>query len=126
MKQGFFAYSSEPKHCGEFIEEAIENINKSGVTRLISWKDLAVGGKFIIEPILENIDKSDYFCADLTGINDNVLFELGFAIAKEKPVWLLFDTSHLDSKRKFKELSILISLGYSTYANSSQIANSFF
>ncbi len=126
MKQGFFAYSSEPSHCGEFIEEAIMKINNTKTTNLVSWNDLKIDGKFIIDPILETIDKSDYFCADLTGLNDNVLFELGFAIAKEKPIWLLFDTSHIDSMKKFKELSMLISVGYSPYSNSNQIINSFF
>ena len=126
MKQGFFAYSSEPKHCGEFIEEAIMKINDTKVTNLVSWNDLKIDSKFIIDPILENIDKSDYFCADLTGLNDNVLFELGFAIAREKPIWLLFDTSHIDSMKKFKELSMLKSVSYSPYSNSTQIISSFF
>ncbi|NQU85594.1 MAG: hypothetical protein HQ541_07520 [Mariniphaga sp.] len=126
MKQGFFAYSSEPKYCGEFIEEAIKNINRTKTTYLVSWNDLKIGGKFIINPILEKIDKSDYFCADLTGLNDNVLFELGFAIGRDKPIWLLFDTSHIDSLKKFEELSLLISSGYSAYSNSTQIISSFF
>lgn len=126
MHEGFFSYSSNPIHCGECIEKAIKKINHSGVTRIVSWKELKIGGKFIIEPILEGIDKADYFCADLTGINDNVFFELGYAIARDKPFWLIFDTSHLESARKFKELSMLVDVGYSSYSNSSHIIDAFY
>ena len=66
MKEGFFAYASDPVSCEDCIEKAIIKINQSGVTRINSWKQLKVNGKFIIDPILEAIDKSDYFCADLT------------------------------------------------------------
>lgn len=86
MKTGFFAYSSEPKYCGEAIEDAIHKINDSfkGITQLQSWTTLQISGKLIISEILKEIDSCDYFCADLTGLNNNVLFELGYAIAQKK------------------------------------------
>lgn len=124
-KKGFFAYSSEPEYCGEFIEEALVSINKSGIATLSSWKDLNITGKLIIYPILKAIERADFFCADLTGMNDNVLFEIGFAISKKKPLWLILDTSHIDSVKRFKELNFLSTVGYSTYNSSSQIEENF-
>ncbi|MFA6247620.1 MAG: hypothetical protein WC615_11815 [Mucilaginibacter sp.] len=126
MKKGFFAYSSEPEYCGEFIEEALVAINKSETATLSSWKDLNINGKLIIYPILKAIDRCDFLCADLTGMNDNVLFEIGFAIAKRKPIWLILDTSHIDSVKRFKELNFLTTIGYSSYNSSSEIENNFY
>ena len=88
IKTGFFAYSGQPKSAGESIEEAIKNINNSGIAFLESWKSYRINGNFIINAIIRAIDKADYFCADLTGFSDNVIFEIGYAIAKNKPIFL--------------------------------------
>jgi hypothetical protein len=126
IKSGFFAYSSNPPHCGEFIEEAIKDIHKSGhLVSLKSWKVMSIAGKFIISEILKEIESSDFICADLTGLNENVLFEIGFAIGKGKPVWLIQDTSITESHNRFKELNFLTTIGYSSYTNSKDIVNSF-
>lgn len=127
MKKGFFAYPSEPKYCGEAIEELIEKVNESfnGTTNLSSWVSLRVNGKLIISEILDAIDNCDYFCADLTSLNDNVLFELGYAITKKKPIWLVIDKSNENSNKKFKELGFFTTVGYSDYTNTSQLYNSF-
>ncbi len=126
MNTGFFAYSSWPRTSGESIEEAIKNINARQETNLKSWKSLDISGRFIISAVLKSIDEADYFCADLTGMNDNVLFEIGYAIATDKPIWLIFDNSHTPSKRKFGELNFLTTVGYSAYTNSDKIVAEFF
>ncbi|MBK5275337.1 MAG: hypothetical protein JJE30_09840 [Desulfuromonadales bacterium] len=126
MKKGFFAYSSQPSSCSDAIESAITEINKSGLVNLMSWQLLNVNGVMIINEILKQIDDSDFFCADLTGINDNVLFELGYAIGKNKPIWLLLDTSHTDSVRRNRELGFFSSIGYDNYTNSQQIVTAFY
>jgi hypothetical protein len=125
MKTGFFAYSSNPTYSGEFVEEAIKTINSKGVTKIQSWTDLGANGKFIIKQILVAIEKADYFCADLTGIGDNVLFELGFAISKRKQCFIILDTSHSESVKRFKEFNLLSNVGYSPYSNSKEIITEF-
>jgi len=127
MKKGFFAYSSYPEYCGEFIEEAIVKINDSykGIAEIKSWIFLKITGKLIISEILKEIDNCDFFCADLTGMNDNVLFELGYAIAIKKPIWIIFDKSNIDSNKKFQELNFFSTIGYSDYTNSNNIITKF-
>ena len=71
MKKGFFAYSSQPEFCENAIENAITEINSGDIVQISSWKGLRVNGKFIINEVLDAINKADFFCADLTGINDN-------------------------------------------------------
>jgi nucleoside 2-deoxyribosyltransferase len=126
IKNGFFAYSSTPPHCGEFIEEAIKELHKSGHPVFIkSWKYMSVAGKFIISEILREIEKSDFVCADLTSLNENVLFEIGFAIGKGKPIWLIQDDSIIDSFNRYRELNFLTTIGYAPYTNSKNIVTSF-
>ena len=92
MKTGFFAYSGKPYSVGESIEEAIDSVNLSGIASLKSWTTYIVNGKLIIDEVTKAIDEADYFCADLTGFSDNVIFELGYAIAKNKAIFLILDT----------------------------------
>lgn len=126
MNNGFFAYSTEPNFSSQSIEGAIEEINKKKITRLKSWRSFSVSGKLIIREVLNAINEAEYFCADLTEFSDNVLFEIGYAITKKKPIWLVLDTSHIESKRKYQELGLLDTIGYSSYHNTKNIVDNFF
>ena len=117
MKNGFFAYSNQPTSARESIEEAIEIINSYGTVLLKSWTSYNVNGKLVIDEVTKAIDEVDYFCADLTGFSDNVLFELGYAIATDKTIFLILDHSHIESVRRYKELSYLTTIGYQKYVN---------
>ncbi len=126
MKTGFFAYSSKPQSVRDSIKEAIHQINDLGVTHLTSWEDYSVHGKEILDEVKKQIDEANYFCADLTGFSDNVLFELGYAIAKQKSIFLILDTSHRESVNRYRELCSLTTIGYQKYTNSSDIVNAFY
>lgn len=125
MKKGFFAYSSSPYSAQNIIEEAIVKINQTSQCNLRSWTKLKVSGRVIIKSVLDEINESDIFCADLTGMNPNVLFELGYAIGKGKNIWLIFDSSIIDSKRKFDELQFLSTIGYCNYQNTQNVIDAF-
>lgn len=125
-EKGFFAYGSQYSSSGECIEEAIEQINATGEVIINSWIQLRNSGRFIINEVLEEINSSDFFCCDLTGLNDNVLFELGYALAKKKPVFIINDISYDDSYKKYKELNLLTTVGYIQYTKTHDIVEGFF
>lgn len=127
MTNGFFAYSGRPASSGDCIEEAIIKINKNQKipTYLRSWRDYAVNGNLIINDVTRAIDEANYFCADLTGMSDNVLFELGYAIGKNKPIFLIIDPSIIESLNRYKELFFLKSLGIARYTNYEKIVEAF-
>ena len=125
-ESGFFAYGSQYSSSGECIEEAIQQINNSGEVVITSWMQLRNSGRFIINEVLDEIDRSDFFCCDLTGLNDNVLFELGYALAKKKPIFIINDVSHEESNKKYKELDLLTTLGYTKYTKTHDIITGFF
>lgn len=126
MKTGFFAYSSALAHIEESIEASIKKINDSSNANVKSWKSLKISGKLLINPILNSINEADFVCVDLTGMNNNVLFELGYSVAKDKPLFLIHDDSIIDSKKKFKELNFLTTVGYCSYNNSADIVHKFY
>ena len=123
MKKGFYAYGSQPSFIGEVVEESVNEINQGGLCQVFTWKSMNVTGRVLINKILEDINNCDFFCADLTGLNDNVLFEVGYAIAIGKPIWLSLDTTHTESFRRFKELNFFSNIGYCNHTNSRQLSD---
>jgi nucleoside 2-deoxyribosyltransferase len=71
--------------------------------------------------ILEEIRDCNCFIADVTELNPNVLFELGYAIAHRKRVWLLLDVSIERAKLEFGRFQIFSTVGYNGAANSEKI-----
>ncbi len=90
------------------------------------WRTLGVTGKLIIHEVCSAIDNCELFICDLTWISPNVLFELGYAIAKNKQIWVTLDSSFEDSKSNYDRLNLLSSIGYASYQNSIHLANLFF
>jgi hypothetical protein len=111
---------------GEIVHTAIEEVNRSKQVFIKTWEQCRVGGKVIIQELCREIATADLFCADLTGMNANVMFELGYAIAKNKRIWLVLDTSFVDSRSHFEQLRILTTVGYATYCNSQDLRTQFF
>jgi hypothetical protein len=54
------------------------------------------------------------------------MFELGYAIARDKRIWLVFDTSFTELRKQFDQFQILTTTGYAKYTNSDDIVNAFF
>lgn len=117
----FMAYSSDKYNIEETLESAKEAINKNGILNITSWKDLNITGAIIIDKILEKIEESQLFICDLSSLNANVLFELGYAIARKKKIWILLNESYVDSISEFIKFNLLTIVGYTTYCNSTDI-----
>ncbi len=96
------------------------------VVTIKGWKTLFPGGRPIISRIFEEIRACHCFIADLTGLNPNVLFELGYAVAHRKRVWLLLDTAMEKAKLDFDRFQLFTTLGYHGSSNSDSIVKAFF
>lgn len=124
----FFAYTAAPPSLSEVIENAIKEINRQGGESVVvhGWKTLGVTGNIIIKEVCNAIDESQVFICDLTRLSPNVLFELGYAIARNKRIWITLDTSFEESKINFERLSILKGIGYVEYQNRDHLVSKFF
>lgn len=126
VPQAFFAYPFEPYALSETIKQAARDINKTKTVNVRTWEDMSISGKSVIREICREINSAQVFCADITGLNPNVMFELGYAIARDKRIWLVFDTSFTELRKQFDQFQILTTTGYSKYTNSDDIVNAFF
>jgi hypothetical protein len=122
----FVAYPSAPAGRAETVEKAIELIAQSGVVEVKGWKSLFPGGRPIITRILEEIRDCKCLIADLTELNPNVLFELGYAIAHRKRVWLLLDVAIERAKLDFNRFQLFTTVGYQGAGNSQRLVEGFF
>lgn len=117
---------ADPLSKAEAIELAIEEIKNGGVVDITGWKSTSVGGRIIISAICEQIRRCQLFVADVTGLNPNVLFELGYAISQSKRTWLLFDTNIVRAEQDFNRFQLLTTAGYRPFSNSLDIVNAFY
>lgn len=114
----FFVYPSQPRQIAATIEGAIqEQQRRQPKAGWVSWSDLRVGGKIIFTEICKTMRFSSSVVADVTTLNFNVLFEIGYSIGLGLPVLPIRDTSYIQDKRLFDELGILDTLGYVDFEN---------
>ena len=128
----FYAYPSNPRSVGECIEGAVDALKtrrefRGQRIRFKLWPDMSVGGKSIIHSVTENIARADIFACDLTYVNFNVMFELGYAIGISKRIWVSLNRAVADATNNFQRTysSLLGGLGYSGYTNFENLADCF-
>jgi hypothetical protein len=121
----FFGYASRPEVNRETLHTATKEIASSGVISAVSWEDLGVSGRFVVKRIVEAIDQASACAFDITTLNENVLFELGYAIARAKPVWILLDQTDVEAKQRWHQFQLLKSVGYVGWSNAEEIKANF-
>lgn len=121
---GFYAYEADPA-TSERITKAVTELNAGGLVSITTWEALRVSGKIVINTVCKAIRESAIFCADITSLNHNVMFELGYAIAQNKRIWISYDPTIPELAAKFDQLKVLTTTGYSKCTNSYEIVRSF-
>jgi len=120
---GFCAYAASPKSIGDTIESAIYHLEARENIALESWKALDIVGHFISQEVTEKVESCDYIVADITVLNFNVIYEIGYAIGQEKKVLLVRNASIKEDMPKISDVGIFDTLGYESYHNSNQLAS---
>ena len=119
-----FAYASKPNQIGEAVELAIKQVSiRFPMTKVSSWTSLDIVGHFIATEVLSKIGESDALLADISVLNFNVLYEVGYAIGKGKRVLLVKNKSLNADLSLTREVGIFDTLGYKEYSNSDELCN---
>lgn len=118
----FCAYPSQPAAIGQVFESA-KRILLSTNREIALWPDNDIIGSPLIKPILSNIDASQFVVADITQLNFNVVFEIGYAIAKNKRVLLVVNAGMSGAGNTLSTVGIFDTLGFKKYENSQQLAD---
>lgn len=117
--RGFFAYPASPNDIGQTIESAIK-LNNSDL-EIKSWKALDIIGHFISQEVTKEIEQSDFIVADISVLNFNVTYEVGYAIGKNKKVILIRNKSIRENSPTIREVGIYDTVGYLEYQNSNDL-----
>lgn len=130
QKTIFFAYQGRSKDIAdnnvEAIRKAAENYNHFQKTYLAkTWEDFR-RTTVISREILKAIDDCEIFVCDLTYFNHNVLFELGYAISKDKKILILLNENivlegRLGTASFFYKNFILKDILYTAFTSSKEI-----
>lgn len=121
--EALFVYPSEPPEIGITIEETISGLRgKYGIRKITSWREIDIAGHFIVEDILEKIEDGNALIADITKLNFNVTYEIGYAIGKKKRVFLVQNDGLVNDNALAMEIGIFDTLGYIKYENSEDLA----
>jgi hypothetical protein len=116
---GLFLYPSEPEIIANTIERAAQELTRvAGNQRWTSWKHLGVAGQIIFCEVCKALRFTELVVADVTTLNFNLMFEIGYALGLGLPVIPIRDTSYITDKKVFDELGLLDTIGYVDFQNS--------
>lgn len=122
----FVAYPSKPFDIGTTIQAGLRAVRSDRtLPSFESWEENDVAGRFLATPILSKIEAGDLIVADVTVLNFNVVFEIGYAIGHRKRAVLIKNRALVGSDELIREVGIFDTLGYREYANSDELATIF-
>lgn len=115
-------YPSEPTEISRTIEAGLDKTRKYRKQHpCVGWRDLEPTGKIIFCSICKALRSSDFGAADITTLNFNVMFEIGFTLGLRLPVAPVQDRSFLRDEEKIKALGLFDTIGWEPFENSDDI-----
>ena len=117
-----FLFGQHPSEISSTIESSVEKLQTmESSKRWITWKNLDVPGQVIFCEICKAMRHTDFVVADVTTLNFNLMFEVGFAVGLGLPVLPIRNTKYIEDKHQFDELGILDTLGYFDFQTSNDL-----
>ena len=120
--RGLFLYASKPTPIAATVAAAAKLLDAPPDGRYLTWRDMDIAGHMIFCEICKSIRAAVTVYADVTTLNFNLLFEIGFAIGLGIPVRPIRDPTYAIDKKNFDALGVLDTLGYVEFTNASQLA----
>ncbi len=120
----FVAYASAESKVTESIEASVRQANAlPGPVRFEPWIYNDIPGNALISPIIEKIDDAPFVVADITTLNLNVVYEIGYAIGKSKRVFLIRHSGVAKDRDLTNSVGIFDTLGYHEYSDANSLKN---
>ena len=118
-----FLYPSDPSTIALTIKETISKLKQLDSSRVwTSWEDLGISGQIIFCTICKSMRFSEFLITDVTTLNFNVMFEIGYALGLDLPVVPIRDTSFIRDKSEFDRLGLLDTIGFIDFQNSNELS----
>lgn len=114
----FVAYPSQDRELAATILASVRHANaKSTSVRYEPWEYNDVAGQPLSSPILERIQESSFVIADVTYLNLNVVYEIGFAIGQRRRAFLVRHSNVTGDRQIATQAGIFDTLGYFEYSD---------
>jgi nucleoside phosphorylase len=108
----------------QIINNAVDRIKSSSKEiKLTSQSQEIDSGSFLTNESLNNISNSDIIFIDVTQPNFNSLFQIGYALGKNKKISLLINPSINSDNKEIIELGLIDSIDYKQYKNPNELEN---
>ncbi len=114
----FMAYSSEDKVHAATIAKAAQDATAPPVEYVV-WTSHDGSGEQVDRAIESWVDAAEAFVCDVTFVNDNVTYELGYAIGKGKHIRLIRNSTIENAP--FKQIGLLDTLLYDSFKTRSDL-----
>jgi hypothetical protein len=119
----FVAYPSKDVSLTAIIREGIGKASaRSNSYQYEPWEFNDIAGSPLVSPIVEKIDESAFVIADISYLNLNVVYEIGYAIGRRKRVFLIRKNGVRGDRDLANRVGIFDTLGYFEYDDSDSLA----
>ena len=116
----FLAYPSQDALISETLA-ASAGLSQDEALEIYPWPKLDPIGLKIDDLIRERLDGSNFLIADITIPNFNVYYEIGYAIAQQKPIMLTVFSGKENGEEQARLTGLFDNVGWVTYANSAEL-----
>jgi nucleoside 2-deoxyribosyltransferase len=89
----FVAYPGSDSLRAEAVRNGAKLIAERLGLDVLVWEKMQSTGNVLIEAIQAKIREAKIVIAEISSLNANVLFEVGYALSQNKHIWLLVDTT---------------------------------
>lgn len=123
MPKIFVAYPAKPAEVGEAIERARAFSQPRHDVEITTWARDDLGGQQLIQPIIEAIRDADVIAADVTALNFNVTYELGYAIGLGRRVLPIRLRAFAVEEPEIQKIGLYDTLLRQDYATADDVLN---
>lgn len=120
----FIAYPAATPIIREAVNNALSQLRATAANLIspTSWEEIDIPGRFIATEVLTTIDSSDFTVADISKLNFNVTYEIGYSIGRGKRVLIVRHHSVAEGDVSLNQLGLFDTLGWKTYGNGVELA----
>jgi hypothetical protein len=126
FRKAFFAYPGAPIDLTSPINAAIERSNPTqSKVNVLPWPQMDVFGQGIGDQVREEINAADVVIGDVTIPNENVYYEIGYAIGRGKSVAPVVNVAFADATRNLQANGFFDTVAYERYENANELLEIF-
>lgn len=121
-KDAFYAFPGHER-LKDIISRAVSRAqNLDAELEIVQWPEMDIAGAFIGSEVTNWIDETSVTLADITYLNFNVFYEIGYAVGRHRTVIPTLCTSLANDHRWLSRLGLLDTIGRIEYDNSDELA----